>query len=361
MSKAPDITLRIRARHSGHFPLCFHWGVLYSSKGNAVYKWDDLRQPERIDTLKVPWSQRLLARSRLLERLLRFGLSHLTISPAGARMAIANRALFFSAAADHPFLPLGRLRAPVRRPMRFGFETSGADEFYIAEYFSNPFRGSVRVLRAVGGTMLEPAYTFSAGEIRHVHLVQKDPFTGRLWIATGDYGPECRIAWTEDGFKSLHTIGAGDQSWRATCLIFTREAVLWGMDSPWEQACIIRWDRDSRERDFIARVNAPVLHGAANDEGWVVLATSVEPNFQRETASTMWASRDGRSFSPVTAFEKDRWSMHFFQFGMLYFPTGMAPSNYVVFSGNAVEHCDNTMVIAELSLTLQKSLRNVWP
>ena len=347
MSKPTDIALRIRSRHPRHFPLCFYRGVLYSSSGNAVYKWDDLCQPERIDTLKVPLSQRMLGRPRLLERLLRLGLSHLAVAASGARMAIANRALFFSAAASQPFLPVGKLRAPVRRPMRFGLETSGADEFYVAEYFSNPLRRSVRILRAVGGMPLEPAYTFCAGEIRHIHLVQKDPFTGRLWIATGDYGPECRIAWTDDGFKSLHTIGTGDQSWRATCLFFTREAVLWGMDGPWEQACIIRWDRQSEERDFIARVKAPVLHGAVNDEGWIALATSVEPNFQRETASTMWASRDGRSFSPVTAFEKDRWSMHLFQFGTLYFPTGTAPRNYVVFSGNAVEHCDNTMVIAQ--------------
>ncbi len=346
MSRVPKITLQICSRHPGHFPLCFHRGNLYSSRGNSLYEWGDLREPKLIDTLKVSVPRRLLSQSRLLQRLLRLGFSHLSIASSGAMMAIANRILFLSTTTGSSLLPVGRLSSSMRRPMRFGCETSGENDFYISEYFSNPMRGPVRVFRVAGGAP-NPVFTFPRGEIRHIHLVQKDPFTGKLWIATGDYGEECRIAWTDDGFKNLNIIGYGDQSWRATCLIFTPEAVLWGMDSPWEHASIIRWDRESGKRDFLSVVDSPVLHGAVNEHGWIALTTSVEPNFKGEKTSKIWASRDGWTFSPVAAFSKDRWSMHLFQFGLLYFPTGKAPKNYVVFSGNAVEACENSMVIGK--------------
>ncbi|MDP6701154.1 MAG: hypothetical protein QGH25_16010 [Candidatus Latescibacteria bacterium] len=348
MADASGPQLRIHSRHPRHFPLCFHQGSLYSACSNALYRWDDLRQPVRVASLPIPWSRRLPARIRLLERLLRLGFSHLAIAESGARLAIANRVLYFAATTDAPFQPLGSLPAPARRPMRFGVETAGEDRFYIAEYFSNPLRGPVRIWTKQGNAPIEPAYTFPHGSIRHIHLAQKDPFTEQLWIATGDYGPECRIAWTDDGFNSLHAIGGGDQSWRATHLVFTRDAVLWGMDSPWERASIVRWDRASGQREFIASAPAPVLHGAFNEAGWTALSTSVEPNYLGETSTTLWAVHDEGAFAQVAAYAKDRWSPHYFQFGLLYFPTGIAPGNHLVFSGNAVDGLDDEMVIGEL-------------
>lgn len=66
-------------------------------------------------------------------------------------------------------------------------------------------------------------------EVRHVHGVHRDPYTGDVWLTTGDRDAECRIGRLRDG--EFRTVGSGSQQWRAVDLAFTRDAVLWGVDS----------------------------------------------------------------------------------------------------------------------------------
>lgn len=68
--------------------------------------------------------------------------------------------------------------------------------------------------------------------VRHVHAVQVDPYTGELWVTTGDADEECRVGRLVDG--QFEPVGGGDQRWRAVELAFTADAVLWGMDSVYE-------------------------------------------------------------------------------------------------------------------------------
>lgn len=83
----------------------------------------------------------------------------------------------------------------------------------------------------------------SLPDVRHVHSIQVDPYTGQLWLTTGDAGAECRIGRLVDG--RFERVGGGDQRWRAVELVFTPDAVLWGMDSVYEQTNpIFRLPRD---------------------------------------------------------------------------------------------------------------------
>lgn len=80
-------------------------------------------------------------------------------------------------------------------------------------------------------------------EIRHVHAIQPDPYTGDLWLTAGDTDEQSRIARvTDDG---LDVVGTGSQRWRAVDVAFTPDAVLWGVDSAYaESNPILRLDRD---------------------------------------------------------------------------------------------------------------------
>jgi hypothetical protein len=107
--------------------------------------------------------------------------------------------------------------------------------FYYGEYFRNCQRGPVFVYRSLGdGKNWEPIYRFSSGEIRHIHSLQFDPYSKSLWITTGDNDHECMIGYfiKKEGAVKLYKVGSGSQKWRAVSLLFTKDEVLCGTDSP---------------------------------------------------------------------------------------------------------------------------------
>lgn len=141
---------------------------------------------------------------------------------------------------------------------------------------------------------------------RHVHAVQVDPFTGDIWVTTGDADSECAIGRLRngpgtDGEPTFERVGGGDQTWRAVELAFTPTAVLWGMDCGYaSRNRLYRLDRDALDADGNA---TPVTVGATDNsvyyaatvesggEYWVAFATAVETGRDRtapdrETAGT---------------------------------------------------------------------------
>lgn len=78
--------------------------------------------------------------------------------------------------------------------------------------------------------------------VRHVHAVQPDPYTGDLWVATGDRDTESKIGRLVDG--QLKVLGTGSQRWRAVELVFTPGAILWGTDCPYQENHVMKVERD---------------------------------------------------------------------------------------------------------------------
>lgn len=121
-------------------------------------------------------------------------------------------------------------------------------------------------------------------EVRHVHSVQADPYTGEVWVTTGDAGEACSIGRLRaDG---LDRLGSGDQRWRAVELAFTPGSVLWGMDSVYEpEKPIMRVGRDQFDADdpavaTVHRLDSSVYYATTleTDSGhWVVFSTAMEP------------------------------------------------------------------------------------
>jgi len=151
-------------------------------------------------------------------------------------------------------------------------------KLFFGEYFNNPERIPVCMYKSddLGKTWFA-AYTFPSGEIRHIHVIQEDPFTENIWYCTGDLDPECRIGWTGDDFKSLHTIGSGSQQWRTCHLVFTPEAVYWGTDTGSEAySGIYRWDRLRHKTTKICSVDGAVFFGTRLSNGMIVMTTDRE-------------------------------------------------------------------------------------
>lgn len=120
-------------------------------------------------------------------------------------------------------------------------------------------------------------------EVRHVHAIQPDPYTGELWLTAGDTDEQSRIGRLRDG--GLDVVGTGSQRWRAVDLAFTEDSILWGVDSGYTATNpVLRLDRDQlsesapEPQELTDAANSVFYAETLEAEGeeWVVVSTAVE-------------------------------------------------------------------------------------
>ncbi|MDX2016946.1 MAG: hypothetical protein SFY95_04805 [Planctomycetota bacterium] len=190
--------------------------------------------------------------------------------------------------------PLHRLRyfGPGRgrglMPQGLTRDSDGA--IYYGEYPTGAMAPgeTVRVWRSLDEARTwEVAYEFPPGAVRHVHAVQWDPVGRALWVATGDEDAECRVGYSQDGGATFRWVGSGSQRFRAVSFLFTREAVLWAMDTLSAERHVVRWDRASNaiSESATALPDAGYYATGLDDEtGLVSLG---------ETGASLWRVEDG--------------------------------------------------------------------
>jgi len=188
-----------------------------------------------------------------------------------------------------------------------GLLTAEGNQVYWGEYWRNTEREVVHIYKSKdGGESWEVVYTYEPGHIRHIHGIQQDPFTSRLWISTGDSDSEAKIGWSDDDFTTINHIGTGSQAWRTTQLVFTEEAVYWGTDTgSVELAGIYRWDRLSREVSQVFSSQGAILFGTRLPHGNLVFSTDRE-GFENENdkRTRLFAFKEG---GPVSEMEFGTW------------------------------------------------------
>jgi hypothetical protein len=78
---------------------------------------------------------------------------------------------------------------------------------------------------------------------RHIHTLNIDPYTGQIWIGTGDDNYQNHIYYSDDNGNTWKQVGMGTQEWRVLSIWFTPNYVYWSMDSS-ETQKIFRVSRD---------------------------------------------------------------------------------------------------------------------
>jgi hypothetical protein len=198
-------------------------------------------------------------------------------------VASADRWLFVSHDGGHTWRPVLEL-PPSSGPM--GVLPTGFchrdGEWYVGEYpLATDATPRLRRSTDCGETW---STLLSLPEVRHVHAVQADPYSGDLWITTGDEGEGCLVGRVRDG--RLDVLGRGAQRWRAVELAFTPSAVLWGMDSVYEPTkpivCVDRAEvgRPDPTVRTVHEVSSSVYYSATltvDGEQWVAFSTAKEP------------------------------------------------------------------------------------
>lgn len=149
---------------------------------------------------------------------------------------------------------------------------------FFGEYFRNFEKKHVRILESNNnGKTWETSYTFQPGEIRHIHALQYDPYLKTHWVCTGDSDLESMLAWSDDEYRTIHSIGSDSQLWRVCQLVFTEKYVYWGTDNGKKEiAGIYSWNRNDSSITKLLKVDGAIFYGTRLKNGTLVFSCDRE-------------------------------------------------------------------------------------
>ncbi len=270
-----------------------HQGHLWATRGFTIYR---LKTGEKAFTRisRIPvgrsvfWLQNfsliraLTAKTECLE---------MVVSADGRICAFAAGHLYFQDDRDKRFRPALKLVhfgwGVGRGILNSGILRTSRNRLFVGEYFRNEKRAHVKIFRSDDfGASWSVAHEFGPGEIRHIHSLQQDPYTDRLWVCTGDTHGESMIGWSDDEYKTIHPLGKGSQLYRTCRLVFSGDAIYWGADTGLESCSgIYSWNKVRGELTRLKRIQGAVLQGTRLREGTIVMGTDREgfPNEQDDS------------------------------------------------------------------------------
>jgi hypothetical protein len=224
------------------------------------------------------------------------------------------------------------------RPLRITAVPDG--RVFWGEYFDNPRRDEVYIYASRDqGMTWEVAHVFAKGSIRHVHNVLYDRWENCLWIFTGDYAAECRILRASLDFATVDEVAGGSQQTRAVAAVVSEGGLYFATDTPLEQNYIYFLSRRGRV-ERLSEMPSSSIYACKNRSG-IFFSTMVEPSaFNSSRSVELFGSLDRTEWRSLAAWEKDRWSMKFFQYGNAFLPDGENTTDLVAVSTVAVEGVD---------------------
>lgn len=318
------------------------------SRRNVIYRSADLQPPfERLAEFPAPLWRKSAALSRLGQRLIRFSCNLVMPMASGEIFVSFDREI--GVARKGILTKLRGLERPCRI-LRSGAATDRDGRIYFGEYLGNPAKEAVHVYRYTPGEdAVEIVHTFALGEVRHVHGIYRDHHDEALVCLTGDAPNECRMLRTRDGFSTIETIGAGDESWRAVSALFTKNAIYYGTDAEYRTNSIYRFDRPTRGRSEIGKVSGTVFYSAAFGDGKFFATTAENAPSQVENVAAIWCVDDKKELTQLVSYPKDRWHTTLFGFGTVFFPHTASPLTRLLFSVYATIGDARTFEIRDFS------------
>lgn len=321
-------------------------GAITGFRGDTLVRWaPPFERAEVIARLPRGWL-RTLAQLRLAERLLRLEVFRMVATPSGTLVCTSRAGVLRRAAGDDGLRPVFR-GFQGSRPTSLCTDSEG--RIYVGDYFSNPERREVQVhCSEDDGLSWRPCHTFAAGEVRHVHALEWDPHRGRIWVLTGDYGDEARIALATPGFSDCRVVARGSQMTRAFSAVALRQALVYGTDSPLEQNYMMRLDPETGALTPLVPVQHSVFFTGRACEG-IFASTVVEPSQVHPTQRVhVWFSPDGAAWHEVFSAARDRWSLRLFQYPSAFIARGPSSCPYVFLSLRGVRGRDGACLVGAL-------------
>jgi hypothetical protein len=319
-------------------------GNYYLSRRNVLYRSTDLKPPfEKIVSINAPGWKAIISNIRLAQRLFRFMVTNVVLLDNGDLFVTFDKSV--GIVRDGRYRELEGLARPCR-VLRSACAIDKNGEIFFGEYLANDERGPMRVYRYKPGSKeLDVPYFFPAGTIKHIHGIYSDPVTESLVCLTGDKDSECKMIRSYDGFKTVETIGEGDETWRAVSMLFDDDAMYYGMDAEFQANKLYRIDRKAREREKLGEVSGTVFYSKRIGDDLFFATTAENAPSQTENVAAIWNMAPDGTCTEVAKFQKDRWHPTLFMFGTIHFPFGEPPADHLYFSLVGVNEDNQTFKI----------------
>ncbi len=76
--------------------------------------------------------------------------------------------------------------------------------------------------------------------VKHIHATVVDPYTGNVWVGTGDSDAHSILYYSDDNGESFKLFAIGSQKYRILAMWFTKDYIYWNTDSDYEDQLISR-------------------------------------------------------------------------------------------------------------------------
>lgn len=316
----------------------------YLSRRNILFHSENLKPPfKKIAVIDAPFWKQTAGAFRLAQRLLRFQVTNMISLKNGELFVTFDKSV--GLVSNGKYTELQGLARPCR-VMRSACAVDQNGDIYFGEYLANNERGEMRVYKyRIGSDALEIVYTFLPDSIKHIHGIYFDEFTESLFCLTGDDEKECRILQTFNGFKTLETVGQGDETWRAVSLLFDAENFYYGTDAEFRANNIYKVNRKTLERKNLGEVNGTVFYSKKLGGDLFFATTAENAPSQKENVAALWHIGENETCEQLISFEKDRWHRTLFQFGTIHFPFANKIENKLYFHLVGVKEDNQVFVI----------------
>ena len=349
MPDAETVPLEILHRTPGRIVLAEADGTLHLGRNQRVLaSRDGGASWQEVAELPRSGLRRAAELSRLACRLLRHEVRALARLTSGHYVASNREGVFHG--------PGGRLAPsrvdvgalPLLPPMRL---TRGPGDGVVFGEYGNP--RAPRPIRLFAsddrGASFACVHTFAPGEVFHVHNLVRDPEGGHYWVLVGDFDDQPGIGILSGDFSRFEWFRKGKQEYRAVELFDLGDALLYATDTHLERNGLVTLDKRTGETRRHREFEGSCIYACRFGELFALTTTVETSPVNKETASSLWLSRDGFAWKRAHRAEKDGWSAKYFQFGSLVLPSGRWDRERIVFSGQAVRGLDGDTVVAELA------------
>lgn len=316
-------------------------GNFYLSRRNQLFHSTSLKPPfKKVAAIDAPFWKTAASNFRPAQRVLRFMVTNLIPFENGDLFVTFDKSV--GVVRNGKYQPLKGMNRPFR-VLRFGCAVDKSGDLFFGEYIGNAERGEMRIYKYTSGAdALEIAHTFPPNSIRHIHGIYFDKFSDSLLCLTGDDDNECCIWQSFDGFKTINSIGEGDETWRAVSVLFNEKSFLYGMDAEYRTNHIYKVERENMERKSLGEVNGTVFYSKqiGNDSFFTTTAENA-PN-QTENVAALWHVDAEDNLRQLISFKKDRWHPKLFMYGTIHFPYANKLENELYFQLVGVEEDNQT-------------------
>ena len=325
-------------------------GFLIASRGYKIFKSADKGKTWIFaGALPASMQKRMLSKSRFFSRALRVGIHQIKKIHNDKIIICCTNEFFLS---DKSLSNFRRVELDSRFYQILDNNICVTPAFtYFGEYFRNVDRNPVNIFRTRDGETWDKIFSFPQKSIKHIHLLQYDPYSGKIWFSTGDPDAECLLGYSNPDFSDIEIIGKNSQDWRCLELLFTPEKIFWGTDNPEGQNWLMSFDRNSHQLQKLRKFNGPVYNLKRFSTCYLILTATEGGSGEVDTRAHIWITTDLEKgpWEDYLSFEKDRMPFKF-GYGRLFF--GAELNNTLYLYGSALRNIDNKTIAISFDETV---------